>query len=143
MIILDTNIVSEVWRPAPDSAVADWVRSRPAGSIYLCTPVLAELRYGVERLAPGRRKDALKATIDHYETEVYRDRILPLDTAAATEFGRLMVTRERAGRRMSTMDGLIAAIAVVHGAALATRDIRDFVDLGLRVINPFDARPSL
>ena len=104
--------------------------------------MLVELRYGIERLAPGQRKDALKAAIDHYETEGYRDRILPLDTAAATVFAGLMVKRERAGRRMNTMDALIAAIAVVHEAALATRDIQDFADLGLHLINPFDASPD-
>ena len=142
MIILDTNIASEVWRPTPHTAVSGWARSQPAGSLYLCTPVLAELRYGIERLAPGQRKDALKAAIDHYETEGYRDRILPLDTAAATVFAGLMVKRERAGRRMNTMDALIAAIAVVHEAALATRDIQDFADLGLHLINPFDASPD-
>jgi predicted nucleic acid-binding protein len=142
MIILDTNIVSEVWRPNASPAVLDWLGSQPSLSLYLCTPVLAELRYGMERLAPGRRKDILIAAIDHIENEGYRDRILPLDAAAAAEFGRLMVKRDRAGRRMETMDGLIAAIAAVNGAPLATRDIRDFADLGLQVINPFDAKPK-
>src|SRR5947209_3878232 len=110
--------VSEVWRPTPDPAVLVWLRSQSADSLYLCTPVLAELRYGMERLALGRRKAILSAAIDELEAEGYRDRILPLDIAAATEFARLMVKRERAGRRMETMDALIGAIAVVHGAAL-------------------------
>ena len=129
MIILDTNIVSEVWRPKPDPAVLDWLGSQPT----------AELRYGAERLAVGLRKTTLTAAIDDLESEGYRDRVLPLDIAAAAEFARLMVKRERAGCRMDTMDALIGAIAIVHGAALATRDMRGFTDLGVYLVNPFDA----
>ena len=139
MIILDTNVVSEVWRPVPNAAVLDWLRSRPAASLYLCAPVLAELRYGIERLEAGRRRELLKVAVDRLEAEGYRDRILPLDSAAAAEFGRLAVKRERVGRRMQTMDTLIAAIAITNRAALATRDTKDFADLGLDVINPFEA----
>ena len=139
MIILDTNVVSEVWRPSPYPPVMEWLRSQPAHLLYLCTPVLAELRHGAERLENGRRKNNLKHAIDQLETQGYRDRILPLDAGAAAEFGRLMVHRERAGRRMQTMDALIAAIAVAHGACVATRDTSDFSDLGFDLINPFEA----
>jgi len=138
MIILDTNVVSETWRPMPNPIVVEWLDSQREDSLYLCTPVLAELRYGIERLAASHRRDRLKRAIDRLEEE-YRDRILPLDTAAAAEFGRLAVNRERIGRRMEPMDCLIAAIAVSHRAALATRDIQDFAGLGLNVMNPFDA----
>ncbi|HEY7300902.1 MAG TPA: type II toxin-antitoxin system VapC family toxin [Xanthobacteraceae bacterium] len=141
MIILDANVVSEMWRPMPDPTVAEWVDSQREDSLYLCTPVLAELRYGIERLAAGRRKERLKSAIDRLE-EGYRDRILALDAAAAAEFGRLAVKRERIGRRMAPMDCLIAAIAVSQGTALATRDTNDFADLGLTIINPFDASNS-
>jgi toxin FitB len=138
MIVLDTNIVSEVWRPKPHTPVLEWLSSQLASSLYLCTPVLAELRHGVERLANGRRKNNLKHAIDQLENEGYRDRILPFDTAAAAEFGRVMAQRERAGRRMRTMDALIAAIIVAHGASLASRDTGDFSDLGIELINPFE-----
>ena len=138
MIVLDTNVVSEAWRPQPNAAVVNWLRFQPSNLLFLCTPVLAELRYGVERLPAGRRRDRLKAAVDQVEAEGYRDRILPLDTAAAAEFGRLTAKREKIGRRISTMDALIAAITLAQGAALATRDTDDFSDLGLDVINPFD-----
>jgi predicted nucleic acid-binding protein len=141
MIILDTNVVSEAWRPTPNAAAWEWLRSQSRASLYLCTPVLAELRHGVERMAMGRRKDFLKTAIDQFEAEGYRGRILPLDATAAGEFGRLMV--KRAGRRMETMDGMIAAIAASHQAALATRDVRDFADLGIEVINPFEATSNV
>jgi predicted nucleic acid-binding protein len=139
MIVLDTNVVSEPWRPQPNAAVLGWLRLQPPNVLFLCTPVLAELRYGVERLPAGRRRDRLKASVDQVEAEGYRDRILPLDEAAAAEFGHLTAKREKIGRRISTMDALIAAITLTHGAVLATRDTDDFSDLGFKVINPFGA----
>jgi predicted nucleic acid-binding protein len=138
MIVLDTNVISEAWRPKPDITVLDWLGAQATPTLFLCTPVLAELRYGIERLARGRRKDRLMASVDRLETEGYRDRILPLDAAAAAEFGRIAVRRQRIGRRIESMDALIAAITLAHGAVLATRDTEDFADLGFDVINPFN-----
>jgi hypothetical protein len=138
MIVLDTNVISEVWRPNPNAVVLDWLEAQPTASLYLCTPVLAELRFGIERLQPSRRKDRLAAAVDRLEAEGYRDRILPLDSTAAAEFGRIAARRERIGRRMEPMDALIAAITLTNRAALATRDAEDFANLGFDVINPFD-----
>src|SRR5262245_57621208 len=108
MIILDTNVISEPWRPVPDETLLRWFRSQRNDSLFLCAPVLAELRFGLERLPAGRRKDRIRAAIDRIEAEAYRDRILPFDSAAAKEFGRLAVKREQVGRRMQTMDATIA-----------------------------------
>jgi predicted nucleic acid-binding protein len=138
MILLDTNIVSEMIRPRPSAAVDAWLNAQPWTSLYLCTPVLAELRFGVERLASGRRQNALAASIDRIENEYYRDRILSFDTIAAGIFARIAAQRERQGRRMEPVDGLIAAIALSNSATFATRDINDFSDLGLDLINPFE-----
>ena len=138
MILLDTNIVSEMLKPRPSAAVDAWLNTQPWSSLYLCTPVLAELRFGVERLAPGRRQNALAASIDRIENEYYRDRILSFDTAAAGVFARIAAQRERQGRRMEPVDGFIAAIALTHGATFATRDVNDFAELGLDLINPFE-----
>jgi predicted nucleic acid-binding protein len=82
MIILDTNVVSEIWRPKPNGTVVKWLESQREDLLYLCTPVLAELRYGIGRLAASHRKNRLKRAIDRLEEE-YQDRTLPLDTAAA------------------------------------------------------------
>jgi predicted nucleic acid-binding protein len=139
MILLDTNIVSEAWRPKPNLAVIAWIDAQPASSLYLCTPVLAELRFGVERLPTGSRKDRIRMLVDKLETDTYQGRILTLDTTAASEFGRVAAKRERVGRRMEPMDALVAAIAISHQATLATRDIGDFANLGLDVINPFES----
>ena len=138
MILLDTNVVSEPWRPRPDDAAIAWLEAQPFNSLYLCTPVLAELRFGAERLDPGGRRDRLRTFIDRLENEVYRGRILALDAAAAAEYGRVAAMRERAGRRIELMDAMVAAIAIVHRAVVATRDVSDFTGLGLDIINPFE-----
>jgi predicted nucleic acid-binding protein len=138
MILLDTNVVSEAWRPRPVLAVIDWMDAQPATSLYICTPVLAELRFGMERLPASRRKDRIGILVDRLETDTYHGRILTLDAAAAAEFGRLAAMRERAGRRMQPMDALIAAVAKCNGATLATRDVDDFADLELPLVNPFE-----
>ncbi|HKS61220.1 MAG TPA: type II toxin-antitoxin system VapC family toxin [Xanthobacteraceae bacterium] len=138
MILLDTNVVSAPWRPRPDDAAIAWLEAQPFNSLYLCTPVLAELRFGAERLDPGGRRDRLRTFIDRLENEVYRGRILALDAAAAAEYGRVAAMRERAGRRIELMDAMVAAIAIVHRAVVATRDVSDFTGLGLDIINPFE-----
>src|SRR6266702_6140573 len=99
MILLDTNVISEHLRPHPRPTVLAWVDAQPATSLYICAPVLAELRFGVERLEPGRNQINLRAAIDRIEGSVFRGRILLFDAAAAAEYGRLVAKRERIGRR--------------------------------------------
>jgi toxin FitB len=137
MIVLDTNVVSEATRDRPSDAVKAWFNARPPQELFLCTPVLAELRYGVERLPAGRRRSILDQAIQHMVAQGFSDRILPVDREAAYEFGRVVASRYRLGRPIGAMDGLIAAIAIVHRAAVATRDVEDFTDLGIDVIDPF------
>lgn len=137
MIILDTSVVSEGWKPRPSIAVTSWLNARAPRELYLCTPVLAELRYGVARLPPGKRREYIEAWVNRLEGEIYRDRILTLDVEAATEFGRLAARREELGRRMAPMDALIAGIAASQGASIATRDTTDFDGIGIDLINPF------
>jgi predicted nucleic acid-binding protein len=138
MIILDTNVVSEGWKPRPSIAVTSWLDAQVPQELYLCTPVLAELRYGVARLPSGKRRERIEAWLNRLESEIYRDRILPLDALAAAEFGRLAARRQQLGRRMEPMDALIAGIAAAQGASIATRDMTDFDGVGLELINPFE-----
>jgi toxin FitB len=140
MILIDTNVVSEALKLQPNAAVIAWLNGQIWDSLFLCTPVLAELHYGVERVAAGRRKEILMSALDRIENEFYHGRILSFDQLAAASYGRLTVTRERQGRRMAQMDALIAAIAMTHGATVATRDTGGFADLGIELINPFDLR---
>jgi toxin FitB len=138
MILLDTNIISEHFRPRPNPAVIDWVDGQPANDLYLCAPVVAELRYGAERLEPGRKQTDLRMAIELLESGLYRGKVLPFDVAAAAEYGRLVARRERMGWRIEQMDAFIAAIALTQRADLATRDVDDFANLGIQLINPFD-----
>jgi toxin FitB len=140
MILVDTNVVSEAMRLRPDSAVAAWLDDQAWDSLYLCPPVLAELRFGIECLADGRRKQFLVTAIDRVENEFYRGRILFFDSPAAMHYARLTAMRQRQGRRIEPMDAFIAAIASVHRATVATRDVDDFSEMGLDVVNPFRSR---
>ena len=140
MILVDTNVVSEAMRRRPHQGAMDWLSSQPWDSLFLCTPVLAEFRYGIECLAAGRQRDFLAETIDRIENELYRNRILSFDQPAAAHYARLTARREQQGRRMGQMDALIAAIAATHGATIATRDVDGFADIDLDVVNPFEAR---
>ena len=139
MIVLDTNIVSEIERPIPSVPVVRWLANTSVGATFLCGPVLLEQAYGAERhfLRSGSRR-----YIESLERlrNAYAGRILALDTAAAEMAGRLRATRESRGRPLSLGDAMIAAICLVHGATLATRNGRDFDGLDLKLVNPFEAR---
>lgn len=138
MIVLDTNVISEAFRPAPSTAVRTWLDAQTPTDLFLCAPVLAELRYGVERLPAGVRKAELERLLSNVESELFDSRILPFDRPSAHAFGRILVRRNSIGRPMPAMDALIASIAISHGTAVATRDVLDFTGLGLRLINPFE-----
>ena len=138
MILIDTNVISEVMKQQRDQAVIAWLNGQLWDTLFLCTPVLAELHFGVARLAAGRRKELLATALDRIEGDLYHGRILTFDQAAASTYGRLTAERQRKGRRIGQMDAMIAAIAVTHRAVLATRDTADFAGLGLDLINPFE-----
>jgi toxin FitB len=138
MILLDTNVVSEGLRPRPDPNVSKWLDARRPADLFLCMPVIAELHYGAELLPAGARRAYLELVIRTIE-ETFAERTLPFDRMAAHEYGRIIADRDRLGRATGTMDGLIAAIAKVHGATVATRDSRGFDDIGLDIVNPFDS----
>lgn len=137
MILLDTNVLSEPYRRHPDTTVQKWLNAQPSRDLYLCTPVLAELRYGLERLPSGSRRLRLENWLRDLEEEYFLDRVLPLDQRSAHEFGRIMSRRERMGRRIMPMDALIAAVAICYAASIATRDTADFEGLGIELLNPF------
>jgi toxin FitB len=138
MILLDTNVVSDSSRPRPDPAVREWFSAQKPSDLFICAPVLAELRYGIERLAAGNRREFLEGWLRTIEVEGFPDRILPFDRNAAYEFGRLLHQRTSKGRPLRTMDAIIASIARAERAMLATRDVGDFADLGIEVVNPFE-----
>lgn len=136
MIIVDTNVASELMKPAPDPAVRDWVRAHQGTELYTTSITLAEIRYGIERLPAGRRKDLLKATADDVFA-AFEDQVLPFDAAAATHYPVIVARRDRAGLPIDGFDAQIASICHTHDGALATRNIKDFQDTGVDVIDPW------
>lgn len=143
MILLDTNVLSEPIRKRPDTRVTIWLDTTDQESLFLRTPVLAEVRAGIERLPQSNNRHYLERWYGELEQHLFVDRILLFDISAVHEFGRIIARRHRAGRPIQPMDSLIAAIALANGMALATRDTGDFAGLGLDLINPFaDAAPT-
>ncbi|WP_319451223.1 MULTISPECIES: type II toxin-antitoxin system VapC family toxin [unclassified Mycobacterium] len=138
MIVLDTNVVSELMRPAPDPDVTSWVDSLDVSDILLTAVTAAELLYGVARLPDGRRRRELRPKVEGLLAEDFRDRILPFDALAATHYADIVAGRERSGLQISMADGQIAAISRAWNVGLATRNVSDFVDTGVELINPWD-----
>lgn len=136
MIIVDTNVASELMKPAPAPAVQDWVRARGGRELYTTSITLAEIRYGIERLPDGRRKELLRSTADDVFI-AFEDQILPFDAAAATEYASIVTHRDRAGLPIDGFDAQIASICRFRGAALATRNVRDFQGTGIDLIDPW------
>ena len=136
MIILDTNVVSEAMKPSADSAVTAWLDAQLADTLYLSAITLAELLFGISSLPTGRRKDLLNALLDDL-LAAFEDRVLPFNNAAARAYADLAAKARAAGRGLPIPDGYIAAIAVAHGFAVATRDAAPFEAAGVTVINPW------
>jgi predicted nucleic acid-binding protein len=132
--LLDTNVLSELRRKTPNAGVVEWFAQRPATTLYLSVLTLGELRKGVEGMADAGRRTAL---LDWLEAELpifFTGRILPVDAQVADRWGRLVAA---ANRPVPAIDSLLAATAAHHGLILVTRNVRDFADLGLEVINPW------
>jgi hypothetical protein len=138
MIILDTNVLSELMRPEPDARVRQWVTERRADEFGTTAITVAEIRHGIERLPDGQRKQSLHSAAMGLFT-AFGDLIQPFDAAAAAWFGPIMARRGRLGLPMEGFDAQIAAICRTRGAALATRNVKDFRETGIDVIDPWSA----
>jgi toxin FitB len=134
VIILDTNVVSELMRAAPDPAVRAWVQRTP--DLATTAVTLAEVRYGIARLTAGHRRDVLAVAADAIFS-AFRDQVLPFDAPAALEYDRVVVQRDVAGRPIDGFDAQIAAICLSRGAQLATRNVKDFRGSGVVVLDPW------
>jgi predicted nucleic acid-binding protein len=139
MILLDTNILSELMRAAPEAAVEQWLADQPAASVFISAITEAELRYGLALMPPGKRRSALAVEIENMLGEDFSGRILPFDSPAAVAFAEIAAERRQAGRPISQADAQIAAIARSRGAALATRNVPDFEGCGVEIINPWSS----
>jgi predicted nucleic acid-binding protein len=137
MIVLDTNVISELMRPEPSPAVAAWVAQQPNRSLYTTSINEAELHYGIERMPDGRRRHAFAAAVEALLAEEFAGRVLSFGVGAARRYGEIVALRREAGTPIDAFDALIAATASVAGAAIATRDMGGFEGCGLRLINPW------
>jgi predicted nucleic acid-binding protein len=135
LIFLDTNVVSELVRPLPDPKVIAWLTKHDL-SLALSTIVLAEITYGIEKIRPSERAKKLEGFPSELQRR-YKGRLYDFDQTSALHYGVLMGHTKRIGKTLSTEDGMIAAIALRHGATLATRNLTDFDSLKLQLINPW------
>jgi toxin FitB len=136
VIILDTNVTSELMRARPDPTVTAWFAAQPPIELYSTVVTVAEISYGLERLPRGRRRRSLEQSF-HSLFVGMADHVLPFDVEAALLYGPLVAAKERAGSAMDPMDAQIACIAACRGAMIATRNERDFADCGVRLVNPW------
>ena len=137
MIVLDTNVVSEAAKPAPHPQALRWLAAQERSLLYITAITQAELLYGAEILPPGMRRTRLLQAAEQMFVKEFPGRILSFDEKAAREFARIAAGRAAAGRPISQFDAMIVAIARSHRAALATRNVGDFVNCGISVINPW------
>ncbi len=138
MIVLDTNVISELARQVPDPGVLSWLDSLEAAGVATTAMTAAELRYGVARLPDGHRKRELTAVIRGILTEDFHGRVLPFDERASVRYADIVAGRERAGRPIGVADAQIAAICRDPGAILATRNMADFEETGIELLNPWE-----
>jgi len=142
MILLDTNVLSELMRAEPEAAVERWLAAQPAAGVFISSVTEVELRYGLRLLPDGKRRLSLTSMVEGMLAEDFKGRILPFDSPAAIAFAEIAAERRRVGKPISQADAQIAAIARSRGAAVATRNVGDFTGCGIEVIDPWsDTRP--
>ena len=138
MILLDTNVLSELIRPRPEEAVLRWMAARSAAALHVSTVAYAEILYGIAVMPEGRRRAALAEQAEGMFAEDFAGRMLGFDPAAAVAYAAIAGERRRAGNPIKAFDAMTAAIARANGMAVATRD-RDLDGCGVPVVNPWGA----
>jgi predicted nucleic acid-binding protein len=140
VIVLDTNVISELTRQAPATGVLSWLDSLMAGEVATTAITAAELHYGVARMPAGQRKKRSAAAVHELLSDDFRGRVLSFDEPAAQRYAHIVRAREQLGRPIGVADAQIAAICRTTGATLATRNINDFRETGVELINPWTLR---
>jgi len=138
MIVLDTNVLSEALRPSPAETVLRWLAAQDPVTVFTTTITQAEVLYGVEVLPVGRRRSRLYSAIEKLFADEFSGRILPFDEDSARVFPKVVAHREAVGRPIAQFDAMIASICRSYGAAIATRNVSDFEDCGVPIIDPWN-----
>ena len=136
MIILDTNVVSELMRAEPDPVVLTWMQQSSAVGFHTTAVTVAEIRYGIARLPEGRRRESLHQSANEIFA-AFPSQVLPFDLAAANAYADVVANRETRGNPIDGFDAQIAAICRSRAASLATRNTKDFADTGIAIIDPW------
>ena len=137
MILLDTNLVSEVMKARPAETVVTWLNGQSSEKLYVSSITIGEISYGLRILPDGERRSGLRERFERFVTLAFDQRVLAYDESAARIYGDLMGDRKELGLPMSVRDGQIAAIACLNHLAVATRNVVDFESCGIDVVNPF------
>lgn len=138
MIVVDTNVLSELMKAEPDESVRRWTFAQPGAALYTTAITLAEILYGIERLPSGQRKELLRSTaIDVFTT--FADKVLPFDANSAVHYSRIVDTRDRFGQPVNGFDAQIASICRSNDSSLATQNTKDFEHTGIDLVDPWRA----
>lgn len=137
MIVLDTNVISELMRPKPETTVVNWLDQQDPSNVWLTSITVAELMFGVALLPQGKRKTAISAAVSGVVEESFSQRILSFDVEAARDYAQIASDRSRLGKPISTADAQIAAICRSRSAVLTTRNGTDFDSTGVEIFNPW------
>ena len=137
MILIDTNVISEPWKPAPNAQALAWIDAQAIETLYLSTITVAELRFGIAAMPAGKRRTTLHERLEGEVLPLFANRVLPFDLDASKAFAALMVRAQKSGKAIGTADGYIAAIATAHGFAVATRDASAFKAASVSIIDPW------
>jgi len=141
MILLDTNLISEPWKPKPDPHVMAWMDAQAVETLYLSAVTVAELRFGIAAMPAGKRRDVLHERLEGELLPVFLGRVLAFDLDASRAYAELMSKAKIAGLAINLADGYIAATAAARGLIVASRDTAPFHAAGVRTINPWTAAP--
>lgn len=139
MIVLDTNVISELMRPEPHPAVVAWVAAQPRGTLYTTSINRAEILYGIAAMPAGKRRDSFTQLVEAMFVEDFAGHVLPFSAEAAPYFAQIVSKRRRVGTPIEGFDALIAAATLAAGGVIATRDVGGFANCGLTVVDPWTA----
>jgi len=140
MILIDTNIISEIMSQSPSANVLDWVNNQDSLLLFISTITIAEINYGLRIMPEGKRKNNLTERFKYFISKAFEQRIVDFNENAAIQYADIMAHRKEIGRPMSVLDGQIAAIARSNDLKIATRNVRDFEECGVIIINPFEIK---
>lgn len=139
MILIDTNVISELWKAEPNPDVLAWIDAQTVETLYLSAITVAELRFGLATMAEGKRRTIYQERLEKEVLPTFAGRVLPFDLDASQAYADLMARARAAGKAIGKADGYIAATATACGLMVATRDISPFEAAGLKIVNPWEA----